>query len=106
MAEVIHSSTPVARKAHQCMVCRAMIEPGTRYVRSLNKMDDVYTWIEHDECRDVGNESLEGWWDEGYNDESVRDFLADIGESSMSDKQRIVWDRIQSRMVEGGLANE
>lgn len=103
--ELIHQSTPVARKRHICDVCLTPIEPGTLYDRSVNKMDYVFTWKEHVECGRVGSASIDRWLGEGYDSESVYEWLAD-SQDSLTDEQKIVWDRFQSHMIESEATNE
>jgi hypothetical protein len=97
MPEQIHQSTPVARKRHECDVCRTAIEPGTHYVRSLNKMDDIYTFVEHEDCRNVGSATLDGWYNgyEGYHAESVEEWLTEHRDH-LTEEQRTVLERIEN----------
>jgi len=44
------TTTPIARKRHQCWWCGESIEPGTKYVRWLCKDGDVVQVKVHPEC--------------------------------------------------------
>lgn len=98
MGYVIAESFQVARKEHTCEVCLTAIEPGTRYRRTFMTHDGPpYSWVEHEECARVGFEALDTWLDDGYTAEMVAEHLAEISPDDMSQAERLVWWRIESR---------
>ena len=51
MSEVLSSSTPKARKRHQCYLCAKPIEAGSTYVRSSGVYDgNFWTMAMHVAC--------------------------------------------------------
>lgn len=74
MITVLKESHPVARKQHTCMLCYCKIEKGQRYYRQTCKYDDVYDFIEHEECHAIAREldMYDDCDDEGLTDEIFR----------------------------------
>ncbi len=74
MITVLKESHPVARKQHTCMLCYCKIEKGQRYYRQTCKYDDVYDFIEHEECHAICHEldMYDDCDDEGLTDEIFR----------------------------------
>lgn len=106
MPETIAQTKPIARKRHTCDVCRCPIEPGTKYVRSLNKMDDVYTFVEHEDCQRVGSASLDSYFsDDGYHAESVEEWLYEHRDH-LTPEQATVLARIEARRAVSGEASQ
>jgi len=96
---LIHSAEPTARKPHTCDVCLTTIEPGTKYQRAFLIYDDPYTFVNHMECGRVGQQSLDWFDDEGFTYESVSEWLYERRDD-LTDKERIVWERIERGRAE------
>jgi len=62
--QTLSQSTPKARKAHRCEMCRRVIDAGETYTRQANLGDDgFYAWINCQQC-DVFLNLIEDW--DGY----------------------------------------
>lgn len=93
MTTVIAQRELKARKQHHCDTCRTPIETGEQYLRSTNTSSGrVWTWKEHPECHTVGVRSMQ-FWDEEYDYESTREYLADI-EGKMKVDEMVVARRM------------
>lgn len=62
------STTPVARKTHQCDDCGTPIDIGERYVRNSEVADgSAFTWKSHVECQ-AARHALHRLWMMDYDD--------------------------------------
>lgn len=58
------------------MLCNCKIKKGQRYYRQTCVYDDVYDFIEHEECYDIANElDMYDGCDGGLNDETFTSCL-------------------------------
>ncbi len=76
--QVLHSETPVARKAHQCSLCYRTIEPGEKYDRQHSVFDGrAYAFKSCAHCQalvDIIGWDRLSWDDEGYSADSISEF--------------------------------
>ena len=72
MPEMFRETEPVARKRHQCDLCREEIPKGEKHVARHGKSDDneIYTFRMHVECEAATKDWDEYDWD--YTDEFRR----------------------------------
>ena len=80
MTETIKSEWRKARKRHVCNYCGEFIEPGEKYLYSLQKYDGyLYSWESHEKCEFIAQEI----WsycdpDEGMTEEDFMEGVEEI----------------------------
>lgn len=77
MITVLKETYPIAKKEHTCMLCHGKIAKGQRYYRQTCVYDNVYDFIEHEECRKISHDldMYSDCDDEGLNDNFFVDAL-------------------------------
>ena len=67
--DVLSSTTPKARKDHQCNYCEETIPEGQIYHNHICVQDSIYQWKTHVNCQKLSNEfwrSFPEWLDSSY----------------------------------------
>ena len=93
-------TTPTARKAHRCMMCWRLIEPGETYRRGAG-MDGAtaWTWIECAHCAEFVRVAYRRYGDAGYDETLLIDFQPDnMAEARVRAQHRRKWRRLDGSL--------
>jgi hypothetical protein len=75
--QILHSSSPKARKEHKCCFCFAKIKIGSVYDLQTNIFDgDIYTWKAHKRCSQIAEKlKMYDYADEGVTSEDFQETI-------------------------------
>lgn len=107
MVQVLHSSTPKARKDHRCDSCSRMIEKGETYLSQDNVYDGMrYGFKACSQCRAlwswVANRDDFEWYDEGID---LGEWLGEYRHEALTIARLWVYFRRKWRRLDGTLVD-
>ena len=92
--ETIKSATLTsANKSHQCMFCTQSIEKGSKYYKSVHKLDEVYTWRTHVHCAELASKlGMYDNTDDGLTTDMFIEFVKNEYQDIMSNAQNELYE--------------
>jgi len=90
--ETIQSPTETkAIKDHKCDFCLGKIEKGSKYIKSVHKYDDIYSWKTHKQCSEIASKlKMYDHCDEGvttdYFIETIKDEYSNLMSNNQNEK--------------------